>query len=209
MRWAGPDGPGLDREGGGRGSSRNLWDHAKRVLSFPLPLNPPPRSNTAIVSERSSSPHLATLFSSDPFQAHCWIGKCLVDAVTPLPRGGKGSRTVPQIATARRWRIDDTVPKTRHPCAASGGSLREPSSRKIQFGSYPPASKQSGWRLVDAMDARGAPRRPWRRCPPSRLRSTGAWDAMCRTWFARHWRISSRAGGPHTASRCPPTGVPE
>ena len=42
-----------------------------------LPLNPPPRSNTAIVSERSSSPHLATLFSSDPFQAHCWIGKCL------------------------------------------------------------------------------------------------------------------------------------
>ena len=76
MRWAGPDGPGLDREGGGRGSSRNLWDHAKRVLSFPLPLNPPPRSNTAIVSERSSSPHLATLFSSDPFQAHCWIGKC-------------------------------------------------------------------------------------------------------------------------------------
>ena len=77
MRWAGPDGPGLDREGGGRGSSRNLWDHAKRVLSFPLPLNPPPRSNTAIVSERSSSPHLATLFSSDPFQAHCWIGKCL------------------------------------------------------------------------------------------------------------------------------------
>ena len=76
LRWAGPDGPGLDREGGGRGSSRNLWDHAKRVLSFPLPLNPPPRSNTAIVSERSSSPHLATLFSSDPFQAHCWIGKC-------------------------------------------------------------------------------------------------------------------------------------
>ena len=41
LRWAGPDGPGLDREGGGRGSSRNLWDHAKRVLSFPLPLNPP------------------------------------------------------------------------------------------------------------------------------------------------------------------------
>ena len=66
MRWAGPDGPGLDREGGGRGSSRNLWDHAKRVLSFPLPLNPPPRSNTAIVSERSSSPHLATLFQLRP-----------------------------------------------------------------------------------------------------------------------------------------------
>ena len=85
MRWAGPDGPGLDREGGGRGSSRNLWDHAKRVLSFPLPLNPPPRSNTAIVSERSSSPHLATLFSSDPFQAHCWIGKCYRDYhKTPL-----------------------------------------------------------------------------------------------------------------------------
>ena len=86
MRWAGPDGPGLDREGGGRGSSRNLWDHAKRVLSFPLPLNPPPRSNTAIVSERSSSPHLATLFSSDPFQAHCWIGKCSGSARGSAPR---------------------------------------------------------------------------------------------------------------------------
>ena len=64
MRWAGPDGPGLDREGGGRGSSRNLWDHAKRVLSFPLPLNPPPRSNTAIVSERSSSPPPSHPFSA-------------------------------------------------------------------------------------------------------------------------------------------------
>ena len=104
LRWAGPDGPGLDREGGGRGSSRNLWDHAKRVLSFPLPLNPPPRSNTAIVSERSSSPHLATLFSSDPISGSLLDWKMLrAPLIALIPPHAPTPATPPAAPSGPRY----------------------------------------------------------------------------------------------------------
>ena len=63
MRLAGPDGPGLDREGGGRGSSGNLRGHAKRVLSFPLPLTPLP--TRTLPSSQKGVPHPA----DHPFSA--------------------------------------------------------------------------------------------------------------------------------------------
>ena len=69
-----------------------------------------------------------------------------MDAVTPLPRGGKGSRTAPKIIAATG--VGESIRRSRRPDThVPPRAARRASRRRGRFslGPYPPASKQARW----------------------------------------------------------------
>ena len=113
-----------------------------------------------------------------------------MDAVTPLPRGGKGSRTVPKIATTRRC---ESIRRSRRPdIHVPPRAARCASRRRGRFslGPYPPASKQAKWAPREDLpcavpDTRG----------PAGRSSSQIWAVFCAPFFIAAARFPNAAAG--------------
>ena len=149
---AGPDGPGFDREGGGRGSSCCLQAHAKRVLSFPLPLTPLPARTSPSFRKGVLAP-FAHLFQAGPISGSLLDWKMLLERAFPGRHTPQESaekvRPSPPRAARRRATAACSCPTERGPPSREwrGPSPREPraAEKLVRIGASE-SRRQRGWR---------------------------------------------------------------